>query len=115
MASRQFPPIGAEQGTPPNYEPQAFAVRYIADDRRETDYRREEWRKYGTKHHAEAGIRGMQHFAPRIYMFNAITATHYWAPTALIVELWEYLALSTNPQWRLVETRVYRGDVVFTV
>ncbi len=114
MASRQFPPIGSDQGTPPNYEPQAWAVRYMAPARQQGMWNSEEWRKYGTKHHAEAGIKGMQHFAPREYRRDMEGKT-FWQPTALIVELWEHIAISTNSQWRLIETRVYRGDVVFTV
>lgn len=114
--ARQFPPNEAEPGTPPNYEPQAWAVRYTAPARHVTDWRHTEWRKYGTRHHAEAGIRGMTHFPPSERVAPVPPQTYpTWKRTAMVVELWEYVALSTKSQWRLVETRVYRDNEVFTV
>lgn len=113
--ARQFPANDAPQGTPPNYTPQAWAVRYTAPARPVTAWNHTEWRKYGTRHHAEAGIRGMQDFPPRENRAEPGGYAYQWYSTPLIVELWEYIALSTGGSWHLHETRVYRDGEVFTV
>lgn len=109
----QFPANDAPQGTPPNYVPQAWAVRYTAPARPVEAWNHTVWRKYGTKHHAEAGIRGMRHFPPSEAQQAPMTRGRIWKPTPMVVELWEFVALSTQQTWRLVETRVYRDGEVF--
>lgn len=114
MANRQFPPTDAAQGTPPNYTPQAWAVRYIAPARPVTVWNHDEWRKYGTRHHAEAAIRMMRHFPPSVRVARQGEQKYdTWKTTELVVELWEHIALSTGSSWYLHETRVYRDGEVF--
>lgn len=115
MPRSNFADSRSPLGTPPLYTPEAWAVRYLATALDEADRRREEWRKYGTRHHAEAGIKGMKHFPPMNRQTAPLTRGTIWKPTPLLVELWEYISLSTGGSWYLHETRVYRDGEVFVV